>query len=411
MTTWSWLRAVARPTAVVLGLGIAVAGCQVVPGSGPTMSQAQSTSTDVLPFDVIDLTPTTVAAYRPTPPVDHGASSGSFSAGGRIAVAPGDLLRVRVFERYEGGIFPTIQRPGADLGVQRVTADGTIEVLYAGIVNVAGLDLTQIEQRIAQKLAGKAQEPQVMVELVADRTNTVMVSGEVKNPGSFSLLDGTRSVVGAISRAGGLATQPGTDPSKVRGLASQVEVVLRRNGRVILTSRFSDLLAGGDVPIQKGDEIVLRPDARSYVLMGAVGKSAVRPGAGPAAAGGGAGAAGAAPQDPSNLIELTKPNTTLADALGEARGLNDQRSDITGVFVFRMGDIQTNPTARARVFRLDLLQPVSLFVAGQFAIQPRDVVYVSNAPLYEFNKVLTPIYGTFSIVGVTKGTTIPATTF
>jgi len=76
-----------------------------------------------------------------------------------------------------------------------------------------------------------------------------------------------------------------------------------------------------------------------------------------------------------------------------------------------MGDIQTNPTARARVFRLDLLQPVSLFVAGQFAIQPRDVVYVSNAPLYEFNKVLTPIYGTFSIVGVTKGTTIPATTF
>ena len=375
------------------------------------MSQAQSTSTDVLPFDVIDLTPTTVAAYRPTPPVDHGASSDSFSAGGRIAVAPGDLLRVRVFERYEGGIFPTIQRPGADLGVQRVTADGTIEVLYAGIVNVAGLDLTQIEQRIAQKLAGKAQEPQVMVELVADRTNTVMVSGEVKNPGSFSLLDGTRSVVGAISRAGGLATQPGTDPSKVRGLASQVEVVLRRNGRVILTSRFSDLLAGGDVPIQKGDEIVLRPDARSYVLMGAVGKSAVRPGAGPAAAGGGAGAAGAAPQDPSNLIELTKPNTTLADALGEARGLNDQRSDITGVFVFRMGDIQTNPTARARVFRLDLLQPVSLFVAGQFAIQPRDVVYVSNAPLYEFNKVLTPIYGTFSIVGVTKGTTIPATTF
>jgi len=212
LTTWSWLRAVARPTAVVLGLGIAVAGCQVVPGSGPTMSGAQSTSTDVLPFDVIDLTPTTVAAYRPTPPVDHGASSGSFSAGGRIAVAPGDLLRVRVFERYEGGIFPTIQRPGADLGVQRVTADGTIEVLYAGIVNVAGLDLTQIEQRIAQKLAGKAQEPQVMVELVADRTNTVMVSGEVKNPGSFSLLDGTRSVVGAISRAGGLATQPGTDP-------------------------------------------------------------------------------------------------------------------------------------------------------------------------------------------------------
>ena len=378
MTIWSRLRAAARPTAIVLGLAISVSGCQVVPGDGPWMGGAQSGSTDALPFDLIDLTPTTVVAYRPLPIVDHSSATGGLAAGGRVAVAPGDVLRVRVFEPYEGSIFPTIQRPGADLGNQRVTDDGTINVPYAGTVNVAGLDLTQIEQRIAQKLAGKAQDPQVIVEFVADRTHTVMVSGEVRNPGRFSILEGTRSVADAINKAGG----PNVNQTQT---SSQLEVVVRRNGQVILTTQFPQLLAGGDIPVQKGDEIVVRPNIKAFTVLGAVTKA--------------------------HNVELNKTNTTLMEALGEVGGLNDERANKTGVFVFRMGDIQTNPTARARVFRLDLMQPVSIFVAQQFGIQPRDVVYVTNAPLYEYNKVLTAIYRTFSIVGVARGTTVSTTTF
>jgi len=380
LTIWSRLRAAARPTAVVLGLAIGVSGCQVVPGDGPWMGGAQAGSTDALPFDLIDLTPTTVVAYRvvQNSERDRPSTTSGLSAGGRVSVAPGDVLRVRVFEPYEGSIFPTIQRPGADLGNQRVTDDGTINVPYAGTVNVAGLDLTQIEQRIAQKLPGKGQDPQVIVEFIADRTHTVMVSGDVRNPGRVSLLEGTRSVVDAINRAGG--------PNTPNGLpANQIEVVVRRNGQVILTSQYSDLLGGGDIAVQKGDEIVVRPNLRTFTVLGAVTKAA--------------------------NIELTRANTTLLEALGQVGGLNDERANKTGVFVFRMGDIQNNPTARARVFRLDLAQPVSIFVAQQFGILPRDVVYVTNAPLYEYNKVLGAIYRTFSIVGIAKGTTIPATTF
>ncbi|MBS0540355.1 MAG: hypothetical protein JSR47_16430, partial [Proteobacteria bacterium] len=49
--------------------------------------------------------------------------------------------------------------------------------------------------------------------------------------------------------------------------------------------------------------------------------------------------------------------------------------------------------------------------AQQFGVQPQDVVYVTNAPLYEYNKILTAIYRTFSIVGVAKGTVTPTTSF
>ena len=340
------------------------------------MADASSRSTEALPFDVIDLTPTSVAAYRPPASIDRPSTTSNLSAGARIAVAPGDVLKVRIFEPYEGSIFPTIQRPGADLGNQRVTEEGNITVPYVGTVRVTGLDLTQIERRIATQLGSKAQDPQVIVEFVADRTHTVMVSGDVKSPGRISLLDGVRTLVDAINRVGGLDSG-----GKGSGVATQFEVVLRRHGQVILVSQFSDLLAGGDVAIQKGDEIVVRPNTRVYTVLGAVVKA--------------------------GNIEI-KSTLTLLEALGNVGGLSDDRANKTGVFVFRMGDIQGNPSARARVFRLDLNQPVSIFVAQQFGIQASDVVYVTNAPLYEYNKILNAIYKTFSIVGVVRGAAAPA---
>lgn len=383
LTVWNWLRASAQPTAIFLGLALAVAGCQIVPGDGPWMYGAKATSTEELPFDVIDLTPTSVAAYRPPASIDRPSTTSSLSPITRISVAPGDVLRVRIFEPYEGSIFPTIQRGGADLGAQTVSDQGTIDVPYVGIVSVAGMDLTQIEHQIATHPGSKAQNPQVIVELAADRSSTITVSGDVKNPGRQSLFDGTRTVLDAINRAGGPSGGGGGGSSGGTATAAQFEVVVRRRGQVILNAQISDLLAGGDIAIEKNDQIVVRPNARIFTVLGAVTKA--------------------------GNFEVIRPNESLLEALGQVGGLNDERSNKTGVFVFRLGDIVNNPLARARVFRLDLSQPVAIFVAQQFGIQSRDVVYVTNAPLYEYNKVLNAIYKTFSIVGVARGTVLPAT--
>lgn len=374
LTIWNWLRAAARPTTIVLVLGIGVGGCTALPGDGPWMGGAQSTSSEALPFDVIDLTPTTVVAYR-QPPVDHPSSTSNLSAAVHISVAPGDVLKVRIFERYGGNIFPTIQGTGGDLGVQRVAEDGTINVPFVGTVQVAGLNLTQIEQRIVQQLGNKVQEPEVIVDFDAPRAHTVMVSGDVQKPGRLSILEGIRTVVDAINMAGGPAGGGGGGGMSTP--ANQLQVVVRRQGQVILTAQLSDLLAGGDIAVQRGDEIVVRANPRVYTVLGAVQKS--------------------------GNVQMPKAHISLLEALGNVGGLQDQRANKTGVYVFRMGDLENNPTARARVFRLDLFQPVSIFVAQQFGVQAHDVVYVTNAPLYEYDKVLTSIYRTFSIIGVARG--------
>ena len=371
LTVCSRLSAAARPIAILIAL--ALGACTALPGDGPWMGGAQSTSTEALPFDVIDLTPTTVVAYRqPATPDRAVSAAGATTPAQRLIVAPGDSLKVRIFERYGGNIFPTIQGASADLGVQRVAEDGTIKVPVVGVVAVGGLDLGQIERKIIQQLGNKVQEPEVIVDFDSARTHSVSVSGEVKMPGRVSLLDDVRTVVDAVNKAGG----PSATATSV-GASNQVQVVVRRQGQVILTAQFSDLLAGADIPVQKGDDIVVRQNSRFVTVLGAVQRS--------------------------RNVEMGKQNLTLLEALGEVSGLADQRANKTGVYVFRIGDIETNPTARGRVFRLDLFQPVSIFVAQQFGLQPRDVIYVTNAPLYEYDKVLTAMYRTFSVVGIARG--------
>lgn len=399
LTIRAWLCAV--------GLGAAAAGCQAVPGDGPWMNGAKAGSTEAFPFDVIDLTPTTVVAYRPAATATRSTATESPSARTAITVSPGDVLRLRIFERYQGGTFPTIDNPTAsELGSQMVTPAGTIEVPYVGTVKVAGLRLREIERSIEARLAGKAKEPQVIAEFVADRTNTVTVSGDVKTPGRVSLGEGVRTVADAINRAGG-AVQPGAsaqdnvvapsaDPeAQAAALAdkppppppgpSQLEVAVRRQGRVILTKQLSELLAGGDIPVEKGDEIVVRSNSQVVTVLGAVARA--------------------------GNVPVTKPNMTLAEALGEVQGLVDLRANKTGLYVFRLGDVQDDPHARARIFRLDFMQPVSAFVAQQFGVQPRDVIFVANAPLREYDKILDSLYRTALIVGVARGSVIPAVKF
>src|SRR5512132_315731 len=90
LTIWTWLCLLARPVVVGLGLTLALSGCQIIPGDGPWMGGAQASSTEALPFDVIDLTPTTVVAYRQPPTPDRPATTtSSLSPAQRLTVAPG----------------------------------------------------------------------------------------------------------------------------------------------------------------------------------------------------------------------------------------------------------------------------------------------------------------------------------
>lgn len=120
----------------------------------------------------------------------------------------------------------------------------------------------------------------------------------------------------------------------------------------------------------------MRPNPRTFTVLGAVLKS--------------------------GNVAIDKTELSLLEALGAAGGLNDIRANKSGIFVFRLNDPKTEPNGHSTIFRLDLMQPVSVFVAQQFNIRARDVVYVTNAPIYEYDKALTSLYRTVSVYGVMK---------
>jgi polysaccharide export outer membrane protein len=98
-------------------------------------------------------------------------------------------------------------------------------------------------------------------------------------------------------------------------------------------------------------------------------------------------------------IPFDAEGINLSQALAKAGGLNDSRSDPAGVFIFRFepeevaralrpdSSLVQHGYATPVVYRLNLHDPGSFFVAQSFHIVNRDELYVSNAPITSARKV------------------------
>jgi polysaccharide export outer membrane protein len=104
---------------------------------------------------------------------------------------------------------------------------------------------------------------------------------------------------------------------------------------------------------------------------------------------------------------------TLAQALGRIGGLRDERADVRGVFIFRLEDpaaLDPAVAASARrtpdgripvIYRVDMSNPATFFVAQSFPIRNKDVVFISNAPLADLQKFVSIVSSmAFSVISL-----------
>jgi polysaccharide export outer membrane protein len=227
-----------------------------------------------------------------------------------------------------------------------------ISLPYVGHQFVAGLTLIQVEDLIKKNLKGVTTDVQSHVDLVGDLSGSVLVAGAVKTPGRFSTLQGPLTLLDAINQAGG----PILEPHLVN--------VTVRNGSQVKTINYEEILAGNNFVLRPNSEIVLERARQRFVAMGAV-------------------------NDPG-LHDLPQQSTSLLDALGSVGGLSERNANPQGVFVFRMDDQGSTPT----VLRIDMRDPAAIFFAKQIMLKPDDTIYVTNAAVYEWQKIITPIVQT-----------------
>ena len=122
-------------------------------------------------------------------------------------VSPEDLLDVYVMD------VPEVTRS------YRVSSNGLLTLpLLAEPIPAAGESLEQLSRLIATRFhdAGMLNDAHVTVSLIETRLNTVMVTGEVRNPQSCAVL-GPLRLLDVLVKAGGLTNDAGDDAIITRG--------------------------------------------------------------------------------------------------------------------------------------------------------------------------------------------------
>jgi len=289
---------------------------------------------------------------------------------------PGDVLEVSIWEASPALLFssgPSITAlqgmssgsasKSSTIPEQMINAEGVINIPFAGPLMVAGKTLTEIEKIIADAIKGKANYPQVMVRMTRNTTSNVTIVGEVGNSLLMPLTPKRERLLDAIASAGGVK-QPINKITIQLSRDSQVQTIALE--KVIQDPKQNIYLAPGDV-------LTAFYQPYSFTVLGATGKN--------------------------DEINFEAQGISLTQALGRIGGLQDNRADAKGLFIFRFEDPSTLPkdkkpkvlTAEGKVpvvYRVDMNNPATFFVAQNFNIKHKDVIYVSNAPAAELQKFL-----------------------
>lgn len=356
-----------RPLFTLLIL-IALAGCSTLPSDGPNARALDtgSTGADVAGgYAVVDLDYATVERIKAATPVNDASLTAAGGTALSDVIAVGDTLSIAIFEPG-GALFGSrsasgsTSSGGASLPPVVVDRNGAAGVPFAGAVHVAGLTGPQAAEAVRRALIGKVGAPQVVVSIAASPSNAVTVLGEVRNPGRAPLAVGADRILDVIAAAGGAARA-----------VEDIEVAVQRDGQTF-TAPLSTVTTtfGENVRLARGDQVNLRYRPRRYSAFGALGTvSQIDMGAGP---------------------------LTLGAALSRAGGLDTNTADARSVLVFRFErpevaaalGLAQPPTVRGVpvVYRLNLADPVGVFTAGNFPVQPDDVLYAPRSGAAEARK-------------------------
>jgi polysaccharide biosynthesis/export protein len=265
-------------------------------------------------------------------------------------------------------------RQGATIPDQPIAADGAISVPYAGRVPAAGQTPGNVQQAIEALLADKALEPQALVIVKKSAANAVTVAGEVVAGARVPLSPGGDRLLQAIAAAGGARTP-----------VHETFVRLSRNG-VTATIPLERLVADPteDIYAQPGDILTLVRIPQTFSVFGATGRNAA--------------------------IEFEAEKITLSEALAKSQGLNDNLANPRGVFLFRYEPVSIiraldQPIATRSpdgispvVYRFDLADAGSNFIADRFPVRDKDIIFVADAgaaQVYKIFNVFNNITGPF----------------
>ena len=283
-------------------------------------------------------------------------------------IGKGDVLHITVWDHPELTI-PAGSFRGAEDSGQKVGNDGYIFYPYVGLLKAEGMDISALRDVLTERLSAYIQSPQLDVIVIAYRSKRVNVVGEVNSPGVFPVNDIPMTIADAISLAGGLTEN-----------AHKGGVNISRDGRVYeidLKALYDYADFSQNLTIKHGDIVnVLDRSQQKVFVMGEV-------------------------RNP-NAVEIFNGHLTLAAALGEVGGVNQLSADPSGIYVVR-GTDGDNP----QIFHLDSQFATGMLLANRFEMQAQDVIFVDTAGVTQWNRVISQLLPSISIIGIADSIASP----
>ena len=359
-----------------------LAGCSSIPNSGPSADDVlqQSGATTTPRYEIVDINSSVVEVLRQNVPDSFATHFGDYRPSVEPRIDVGDIVSVTIWEASAGGLFSaplagdkfTAGSKSATIPDQVVGRDGAISVPYAGRIRVTGRTARDVQLIVEHALEGKAIQPQVLINVPHSVSNSVTVTGEVANGARVPLSVKGDRIMDVIAAAGGLRAPVNETYVQLSRGSSTIRVPMTRVASVPQENIY----------LRPNDVLTLIRDPQTFIAYGATTRNAE--------------------------IPFDAEGITLSQALAKAGGLLDFRSDAAGVFVFRYEPEYVvralrpdSPLAQPGrvtpvVYRLNLHDASSLFVAQSFRIRSRDLLYVSNAPITDMQKALGVFSSVFS---------------
>lgn len=306
--------------------------------------------------------------------------SESFKTAGVIGsdvIRPGDTLGLTIWENVDDGLLAGETASSTILETVQVDGAGFIFVPYAGRIKAAGNTTEAVRRIITRKLEEQTPDPQVEIRREAGDGATVSIVGAVGAQGVYAIERPTRTLSSMMARAGGVTIEP-----------EIAQITVTRGGH---TGKiwFEDLYAHPrmDIALRGGDKILIEEDSRAFVALGATGAQ--------------------------SRVPFETQTLSAVEAIAQVGGLLATSADPTGVFVLRNEAevIAENVLGRndlqgpqRMVYVLDLTEPNGLFLARDFVIRDDDLLYVTEAPLSQWNKTIAALTGSLGAITTLSST-------
>jgi len=341
-----------------------VSGCVLAPGQRMSSDGVvRGTPKDSSQIELVDITPQLLSTnqqaslnaavpqalldYKPEP----------------YRIGPGDQLYITIWDHPELTSPAGVQQQTAANG-RLVRSDGTLFYPYIGATKVAGMTIEELRQALASKLAKYVANPQVDVNVVGYNSQHIMFEGAFikTDPQTVTAVPLT------LGQAMGFATVNADQ-------ANLSDLILSRDGH----DYHIDLSSFGDMPnlpndiyLKAGDRLFLPyNDTKEVYVMGEVMR-------------------------PAPVSFRTVANLSLTQAIGRAGGLNPTTSSGKEVYVIRGAkNLENTPP---KVFQLDARSPTAFALGDGFKVRPGDVVFVGAAGITRWNRVISQILPSATLI-------------